>query len=158
MPRGFATAYLLLIVLILAGIGTVLFSSSKDFAGLVLGARSPRETILDKEATGVKITVISPDFSWDLIEYLCATKSECESFPTSGTWWATVSGAATDLDGHEVFVEKSEDWAGYNYIKFVTRSARGDLYKLMGTDETLAVAETALTLPESFIFTSVVGR
>lgn len=114
---------MILAVLVIVGIGAAVFADSQNLTGLVLGAKSRKENIYQNKTDGLKVTIISPDSSWDLMQYLCKTRDGCSESPTSGKWWATVSGAATTEDGHEVFIEKSEGWADYEFLKVVVRKA-----------------------------------
>ena len=124
MSKGFAQPYLLIVLLAAVGIGVTVFAGPKNLVGRVLGAKTKSENIYQYKTNGVKVTVISPNSSWDLTEYLCASKEQCQKSLTAGKWWATVSGAATTEDGHEVFIEKASGWSGYGFLKIVVRSAK----------------------------------
>ncbi len=123
MSKGFAHPYLIVAVLVIIGAGVAVFAGSPRLAGLVLGTKSYDTKNYQNKVDGLKVTVISPNASWDLMQYVCKTRDECEKSPTSGKWWATVSGAPTTEDGHEVFIEKSSGWADYGFLKVVVRQA-----------------------------------
>jgi hypothetical protein len=129
MPKGFAQPYLIVAVLVVIGAGVAVFAGSQNLAGLVLGTKTRNENIYQNRVDGLKVIVISPNASWDLLQYVCKTRDECETSPTSGRWWATVSGAPTTEDGHEVFIEKSPGWAGYGFLKVAVRqTGSSDIY------------------------------
>lgn len=129
MSKGFAHPYLLIAVFALVGAGFAVFAGSSKLAGLVLGTKSYDLETYQNKVDGLRVTVISPNASWDLLQYVCKTQGECEKSPTSGKWWATVSGAPTTEDGHEVFIEKSPGWAGYGFLKVIVRQAgSSDVY------------------------------
>jgi len=142
IPKGFASPYLLIVALVVIGVGVAVFAGSKNFAGLVLGAKTRSENIYQYKTNGIKVTVISPSSSWDLTEYLCDTKEQCQTSSTSGKWWATVSGAPTTEDGHEVFIEKAAGWTGYGFLRLEVKSPNGVLYRLLDTQETSAFVDT----------------
>jgi len=144
MPRGFAHPYLL--IAILAVVGVAVFLGSRNLVGLVLGAKARSENIYQYRTNGIKVTVISPSSSWDLTEYLCDTKEQCQESATSGKWWAMVSGAPTTEDGHEVFIEKAVGWNGYGFIRLGVKSLNGIPYRLLGTQETFAIVDTAMSV------------
>lgn len=144
MSKGFAQPYLLIVMLAAIGVGVAVFVGSKNLVGLVLGAKTRSENIYQYRTNGIKVTVISPKSSWDLTEYLCDTKEQCQKSATSGKWWATVSGAATTEDGHEVFIEKAEGWKDYEFMRLGVKSSRGVSYQLLGTQETSASVDTAM--------------
>lgn len=123
MSKGFAHPYLLIAVLALVGAGFAVFAGSNTLSGLVLGSRSYNLENYQNKTDGLKVIVISPNVSWDLMQYICKTRDECEQSTASGKWWATVSGAPTTEDGHEVFIEKSPGWGGYGFLKVVVRKA-----------------------------------
>ncbi len=124
MSKGFAHPYLLVAVLAVIGVIFAVFTSSSKLAGFVLGSRTYDLDTYQTKVDGLKVTVLSPTSSWDLMQYLCKTREECEKSQTSGKWWATVSGAPTTEDGHEVFIEKSSGWEGYGFLKVMVRSAK----------------------------------
>lgn len=144
MLKGFAHPYLLIVMLAVIGVGVAVFVGSKNLVGLVLGAKTRSENIYQYRTNGIKVTVISPSSSWDLTEYLCDTEEQCQKSPTSGKWWATVSGAPTTEDGHEVFIEKAEGWNGYESIRLGVKSSSGVSYRLLGTQETSAIVDTMM--------------
>jgi|GEM_PF-7022064 hypothetical protein len=146
MSRGFAHPFLLIVVLVLVGVGVVAATSPK-LSGLVLGAKNRKENIYDAKAVGLKVTVISPKASWDLVEYLCDTREQCQTSLTGGKWWATVSGAPTTQDGHEVFIEKAADWTEYSFLKLVVREAgvTGSYLHPTGSSEEFVVVSTEET-------------
>ena len=152
MPKGFAQPYLILAVLVIVGVGIAIFAGSQDLAGFVLGAKSHKENIYQNNVEGLKVTVISPSSSWDLLQYLCKTRNECETSLTSGKWWATVSGAPTTEDGHEVFIEKSDGWSGYPYIKLYAKSSGGVTYRTLDSQDPYFVADTTLASPTNYVF------
>jgi len=121
--KGFAQPLMLLVALVAIGAGMAVFAGSKNLIGAVLGAKTRSENLYQNKASGVKVTVISPKSSWDLTEYLCDTKEQCERSATSGKWWSTLSGASTTEDGHEVFIEKAESWNQYEFLKIVVKEA-----------------------------------
>jgi len=123
MSKGFAHPYVLIVALVLIGAGVAVFTGSQNLSGLVLGAKNRKENIYQDNTNGFKVTVISKNTSWDLLQYLCKTREECETSVTSGKWWATISGAATTKDGHEVFIERSDNWADYRFLKIAVREA-----------------------------------
>ena len=143
MPRGFAHPYLLIAVLVIIGSGVIVYSGSKNISGLVLGTKTRKENIYYNRTSGIKVTVISPNSSWDLTEYLCATKEECEKSPTSGKWWKTVSGAPTTVDGHQVFIEKSADWFEYGYVKITVKTggSSGMYLSVTGNDDKYLIVD-----------------
>lgn len=123
MSKGFAHPYLIVAVLAVVGVVFAVFTSSSKLAGFVLGSRTYDLDTYQNKVEGLKVTVLSPTSSWDLMQYLCKTREECEKSQTSGKWWATVSGAPTTEDGHEVFIEKSPDWEGYGFLKVIVKQA-----------------------------------
>lgn len=152
MPKGFAHPYLIIAVLVIVGAGVAVFAGSDSLSGFVLGARSRKENIYQNKTDGLKVTVVSPDSSWDLVQYLCKTRDECQSSPTSGKWWATVSGAPTTQDGHEVFIEKSDGWVGYPFIKLYAKSSGGVTYRTYDSQEPYFISDTSLASSGNFIF------
>lgn len=143
--KGFAHPYLLIVMFAVIGVGVAVFVGSKNLIGLVLGAKTRSENIYQYRTNGIKVTVISPSSSWDLTEYLCDTKEQCQKSVTAGKWWATVSGASTTEDGHEVFIEKAEGWNSYGFMRLGVKSSSGVPYRLLGTQETSAVVD--ITMP-----------
>ena len=137
MPRGFARPLLLIVVLVVVGVGVAVVVGSKNLFGLVLGAKTRSENIYQNKTSGIKVNVISPSSSWDLTEYLCDTREQCQKSATSGKWWATVSGAPTTEDGHEVFIEKSSDWVNYGFLKIAVKEAgvSNNYLKIDGSNE-----------------------
>lgn len=154
MPKGFAQPYLIVAVLVVIGAGVAVFAGSQNLSGLVLGTKTRNENIYQNRVDGLKVTVISPDASWDLMQYVCKSRDECESSPTGGKWWATVSGAPTTEDGHEVFIEKSNGWIDYGYFKVYAKSSAGDLYHPVGLGGPYYIVATTLTTPLSVVFES----
>ncbi len=142
MPQGFAHPLLLIIVLVIVGVSVAVFAGSKNLISSVLGAKTRSENIYQYQTNGIKVTVISPKSSWDLTEYLCDSKEQCQKSATSGKWWATVSGAPTTEDGHEVFIEQADGWKGYGFIKISVKSPNGTIYMLLNTSETSAIVDT----------------
>lgn len=130
MSKGFAHPYLLIVVLAVAGVIFTVLTSSSKLAGLVLGSKTYNLATYRDKTEGLKVVVISPNSSWDLVQYLCRTREECEKSQTSGRWWVTVSGAPTTEDGHEIFIEKSPGWEGYGFLKVVVRQNEGSLQYL----------------------------
>jgi len=139
--QGFAHPYLLIALLVIVGGGVAVYSGSRHIAGLVLGTKTRKENIYQNRSTGIKVTIVSPNSSWDMMEYLCKTLEECEKSSTSGKWWTTVSGAPTAADGYEVSVERSADWGAYNYIRFSVKSANGIQLVLQATKGTSAISD-----------------
>ena len=146
MPRGFARPLLLIVVLVVVGVGVAVVVGSKNLFGLVLGAKTRSENIYQNKTSGIKVNVISPSSSWDLTEHLCDTREQCQKSATAGKWWATVSGAPTTEDGHEVFIEKAGGWKGYGFIRLEVRSSRGVSYRLLDTQEISAVVDTTTSV------------
>lgn len=125
MLKGFARLYILILSFVfLLFVGVVAFSNFNKIFGLVLGAKDKRENVF-RVATpseqAIKVLVVSPDYSWDLSQYLCQTYQECEKSISSGKWWATISGGPTNQEGHEVYIEKSQDWGDYKFLKLVVK-------------------------------------
>jgi len=144
MPKGFAHPFVLVSVLVLLGIGVAVLAGPRNIAGLVLGATTRKENVYDTKTVGIKVNVVSPATSWDLTEYLCKSRDECTSALTSGKWWSTVSGAATTTDGHEIFIEESDGWADYNFIKIVVKesgSVVGEYLAPAGTNNSYALID-----------------
>ena len=143
MSRGFAHPYLLVAVLVVVGVVFAVFTSSAKLAGFVLGSRTYDLAPYQTKVDGLKVTVLSPTLAWDLMQYLCKTQEECEKSQTSGKWWATVSGAPTTEDGHEVFIEKSPGWEGYGFLKVMVRQggSAGGYLTLGGNDAPYRVVD-----------------
>ncbi|MBU0649719.1 hypothetical protein KJ605_00745 [Patescibacteria group bacterium] len=154
MTKGFAHPYLLLAGLVVVGAGLIVYTSSKNLAGLVLGTTKRNENIYQRKTDGVKVTVISPNSSWDLVQYLCENRDECQTSPTSGKWWAAVSGAPTPQEGHEVFIQKSDGWQDYSYLKIYAKSAKGAVYQTLETGQSYHLVETSLLTPLEITFVS----
>jgi len=157
MSKGFAHPYLLVAVLVVVGVVFAIFTSSAKLAGFVLGSRTYDLDTYQTKVDGLKVTVLSPTSLWDLMQYLCKTRDECEKSQTSGKWWATVSGASTTEDGHEVFIEKSPGWEGYGFLKVMVRQggSAGEYLKLEGrnTDSYYIVdIKTSLSIGDVLIF------
>ena len=142
MPQGFAHPLLLIIVLVVIGVSIAVFAGSQGLIGKVLGAKTKSENIYQNKTAGIKVTVISPKSSWDLTEYLCDSREQCQRSATSGKWWATVSGAPTTQDGHEVFIEQAEGWKGYGFMRLGVKSPNGTVYTLIDASETSAIVDT----------------
>ncbi len=152
MSKGFAHPYLIIAVLVIVGAGIAFFTGSPNLAGLVLGAKTRKENVYQNKVDGLKVTVISPKASWDLVQYVCKSRDECEKSATSGKWWATVSGAPTNDDGHEVFIEKASGWGDYTYFKVYAKSSAGVTYRTIGFSEPYYIVATSLTMPPSVVF------
>lgn len=159
MPKGFVHPYLLLVAFAVIGVGVAVFAGSKGFSGFVLGSRSNKESVNTDKIDSYKVTVISPNSSWDLIQYLCKTHEECEKSSTAGTWWSAVGGAATTLDGHEILIDKSDKWSDYSFLKIFVRSSAGDKYLLqnLGTEDLIIALSSGEPL-NNYVFVSSPGN
>ncbi|KKT84886.1 MAG: hypothetical protein UW82_C0007G0002 [candidate division WWE3 bacterium GW2011_GWC2_44_9] len=118
---GIVRPAILLLLTVLFGVFVAVAAGSPDFKGLVLGVSSQNGDAEKPAPLGIKVSIVSPDSSWDLDEYLCSSKNECLNSATRGKWWSRVSGAKTGDYGYEVFIEKSQEWDGYAFLK---RSAK----------------------------------
>lgn len=154
MPKGFAHPYLMLAVVVIIGAGAAVLAGNGNLVGLVLGTRTQKENVYQNKTDGLNVTVISPKSSWDLVQYLCSTREECEKSPTSGKWWATVSGAPTGPDGHEVFIQRSDGWGAYPFIKVYAKSTNGAVYRVQGSTNPYFITETTADPGTSFVFVS----
>ncbi|MBP7927574.1 hypothetical protein KAZ57_00295 [Patescibacteria group bacterium] len=73
---------------------------------------------------GFSVMVVSTSGNWDFFEYLCSSYEECTESLTSGFQLSTISGGQTD--GYEIFVEPSNDWNSYKFIKYYVKSGWTD--------------------------------
>lgn len=71
------------------------------------------------EKPGFSVRVVSPDGTWELIQYVCTTLEECTSDLTSGKRVGSVGGGATALQ--ELFVPAAPEWKDYKYIKYFVK-------------------------------------
>ena len=135
MQKGFSiptvfvlVAFLVLIpVLFWFVINGVDFSKSDNVRGT--------STVNEKNIKpGLGISVVSKSGTWDLYEYMCKTKDECEASLTSGRNWGIVSGGETA--GHEVMIEASDEWKDYKYVKLFVKPS------WLGSDNGYKVMET----------------
>jgi hypothetical protein len=85
---------------------------------------------------GFGVSIVSSSATWDFVEYLCKTESECLSDLNSGRRLGTVSGGETDL--HEVVIEYTPDWNDYEYVKYFVRSgwnSTGKIFNVVSLGE-----------------------
>lgn len=117
---GYSLGIVIIIGALLLGGALAAYSSFKT---QVLGATSqkPADSFYSRQS-GVLVKVTSPKNSWNLEQFLCKTLQECLQSEKSGQWWASVSGAATDQNGHEVVIESSSSWQDYKFMKFIPSS------------------------------------
>ncbi len=118
--EGFAVPLVLIIAAFILAIPAYYWVSSNSLnvspSKEIQGASTVNTT---SAKPGFSVTVTSNAETWDLIEYLCEDRSECVSSLEAGKRWGTVSGGQADL--HEVFVEYSPEWEGYDYIKYYVK-------------------------------------
>jgi hypothetical protein len=155
--RGFAQPLLLIVALVVAGIGVAVFVGSKNLVGTVLGVKTRSENNYRYKTDGIKVTVISPDASWDLTEYLCDSVEQCQKSTTSGKWWATISGGPTTEDGHDVFIEIADGWKDAKFLKVaVKETGLGNIYMNSGMDEQYHLydlsAQSVGNMPSQVVF------
>lgn len=95
-----------------------------------------KQTVLSAKTTqpeiGLKINVKSSG-SWDLLEYLCKTKTECSQNVESGRRTQTISGGASE--GHEVLVVPDESWTNYTYLKVYIKPSWGAMSGKFSADQ-----------------------
>lgn len=118
MRRGFSVPLILIVVVTLTLLVFWVLSapsSDRDIKGFSTDQNGNR--------AGLSVFVSSDSSSWDLVEYLCETLSECIKSFTSGRRWATVSGGKVTM--HEVVIEKSDIWDEYSYMKLYVKPRWG---------------------------------
>ncbi len=148
---------MLVAIVAFIGVAFAVVTSSSKLSGFVLGSRTNNLDTFQTKADGLKVTVLSPSSSWDLMQYLCKTREECEKSQTSGKWWATVSGAPTTEDGHEVFIERSPAWEDYGFLKVMVRQGGsvGEYLRLEGRNTGsyyIVDIKTSLSIGDVLIF------
>lgn len=135
MFRSLARFYVLFLAAFIL-IGLVIFAAPNKI-GFILGAKDKRKDAYDvniPKSGVIKVLVVSPQHQWDLLQYLCKSLEECQYSEFSGKWWSTVSGGPTNQDGHEVYIEKSEDWRDYRFLKLMVKQT-GLQDKYLKTDQ-----------------------
>jgi len=140
MQKGFSipAVFVLVALLIFVPVLFWFLTNRVDFskADNVRGA----SVVSEKYAkSGFGVSVVSKSGTWDLYEYLCKTKDECEVSLTSGKNWGIVSGGETTE--HDVMIEASDEWKGYKYLKlFVKPSWLGsdNRYRVIKSGDVLA--------------------
>ncbi|KKU49885.1 MAG: hypothetical protein UX79_C0012G0007 [candidate division WWE3 bacterium GW2011_GWB1_47_11] len=107
----------LILVLTLAALPLIFWAVSTNFS---FGSTNVKGSAISAvPSLGFSVIVNSSLGTWDLVEYLCVSLSECTSSLTSGKRLGSVSGGG---DGsHEVIVEATEDWSKYSYIKYYVK-------------------------------------
>ena len=109
---GFTLPMVLIFVLAFIAVPLV-FWLSRANDQTVQGAESGSP----KDGTYIQIT--SKSGSWDLFEYLCKTKSECQSSLDSGKKWEATSGGSTA--GNNIKINYSDLWSDYGFIKLYVK-------------------------------------
>lgn len=146
MPKGFAHPYLMLAVLVFLGAGATLLTTSPTVRGFVLGTQTHKENVYRNQES-VKVTIVSPHSSWDLVEYLCNSRDECEKSVSAGRWWATVSGGPTLPSGYEASLERSSGWGEYKYLKVAAKTAGANSTYLKTADTGVSYYLVDLSAP-----------
>lgn len=120
MRSGFSVPIILIVILlfVLTPLGYYYFVIKSDNTNI-------KGTSDYRGSTGVLVFVNSQNSTWDMFEYLCKSMSECTTSLDSGTFFAKVSGNVTE--DHEVFVEYSDKWSEYSYLKIYVQSGWGSI-------------------------------
>ncbi|OGC56599.1 hypothetical protein A3H26_01760 [candidate division WWE3 bacterium RIFCSPLOWO2_12_FULL_36_10] len=147
MQRGFFIPTVFVIVALLVLV-PVLFWLLINRADISKSDNVRGASVVNEKYTksGFAVSVISKSGTWDLYEYLCKTKDECEVSLNSGKNWGIVSGGETT--GHEVMIEASDEWKDYKYLKLFAKPS------WLGSDTGYRVIETGdITASEIVKFT-----
>jgi hypothetical protein len=117
MHKGFARPLILIVLLALLTLSAsyVLQNKSTLFgSGDVKGTSSPSE-----QKPGFKVTIISTGGTWELYQYLCATKEECSQDLEAGKMIGRLGGGSTESYEHSV--KATPEWKEYKYIKYFAK-------------------------------------
>ncbi len=73
--------------------------------------------------SGTHLLIISNSGSWDVFEYLCKNKEECEKSLNSGKKLEAVSGGKTE--GSTISLSYMESWKDYEFVKIYAKQGWG---------------------------------
>ncbi|HLB51491.1 MAG TPA: hypothetical protein VJL30_01075 [Patescibacteria group bacterium] len=127
MRKGIAAPTILLVVVLFSVAGIVLFSLENNKENDVKGT-SNKKTAEEKAGFVFEVNSLS---TWELLEYLCTTESECKSGPDSGKRWGTVGGGQASMKS--VLVPYQDEWSAYKYLKVYMKpglSSSGVIFKV----------------------------
>ncbi len=121
--EGFSHIFVLISFLaVLGAVGFFMRPNSSTSNPDVLG--SAQTTSSSATRNGFSVMVVSNSGNWDFFEYLCSSYEECIESLTAGYQLSTISGGQTD--GYEIFVEPSDEWDAYKFIKYYVKSGWTD--------------------------------
>lgn len=150
--RGFTVpivVLLTLLFLLLPVIFLYTFNSSPESSVKGASAKTPSNSL------SVKIT--SPNGSWDLQQYLCKDKKDCQSELLSGKRTSTVSGGKTS--GQFVLVNQPDKVEDYKYLKIFVQSSWGSktsAFKLINANVLTTMSAEKVGLKENNVNYDVV--
>lgn len=137
MQKGFAQPLLVIALIAFVGLAAAISLTNSNIISdeNVKGVKS---TGISDSKPGLMFNVISPSGTWELIQYLCKTKDECDSSISSGKRLGSVGGGKTELQ--KVTLPVSPEWTDYSYIKVLVKSGWNsssgkDLYKASVLDQ-----------------------
>jgi len=141
MRKGIAAPTILLVVVLFSVAGIVAFSLGNNKETAVKGTSSKKPV---DEKSGFVFEVNSSS-TWEMLEYLCNSESECRSGPTSGKRWGTVGGGEASMKN--ILVPFEEEWQSYKFMKVYMKpslSASGGLFKVNLFDAAVGAKKIAV--------------
>jgi hypothetical protein len=124
MKKGFTAWYVIMFLILFISLPLLLwhaiFKENAVTRPIVKGASS-----VNSSRNGVEINVVSLMGSFDLYQFVCPSKEECEKELLGGKKYAVVSGGKSDEAGKSIFVENSDLLDEFEYMKIFVRSGWG---------------------------------
>lgn len=131
MNKGFSLPIVLILALFISLPVIYFVFSARASAPKVKGTSTAANVGFDVQISSTKGT-------WDLFEYLCATKDECTKALAGGKRLETISGGQAST--YDVVVEPSQDWSAYKYIKLFVKPGWGSPFRSFSVDNTAQIS------------------